>query len=106
MKITNQPKHAKTITLSVICFFLNTFLYLNANPNYFKAMQDEIDRTLSQLHFETQQKPYFIEYTLEIRSNFGTSATLGQIISKNISTEAILNVSVRVGNYKFDNTNY
>ena len=76
------------------------------NNNILKAMRDEMKRSMEDLSLESLQKPYFIEYTINVVEPKNISASLGAITTSTDSKAAFLNVSVRVGNYKFDNTNY
>lgn len=71
-----------------------------------KAMQDEINRSMKELKLENLQRPYYIEYQLKVVGNYDAYAYLGNIIKSNSDFNYILNVSVRVGDYKFDNSNF
>ncbi|MBM3785813.1 MAG: hypothetical protein FJW30_15730 [Acidobacteria bacterium] len=51
------------------------------------------------------EMPYFIEYSLEDGVNFSCMATLGGLISTNVSPYKIPRTVVRVGSYEFDNSN-
>jgi hypothetical protein len=91
----------------LVCTIFSLMPDLIANDEYFRAMQDEMDRSMKQLHFENQQHPYYIEYTIEIRHSNRTEATLGKILQgqkNNFSAE--ISVAVRVGDYKFDQRNF
>jgi len=70
-----------------------------------KAMKDEIKRskTLSLPGLET---PYYTEYYIEDADMLGISASLGGLISESHTPARVQTVKVRVGDYKFDNTNY
>lgn len=72
----------------------------------FKAMQDELDRSLNELHIEGLEKAYYIEYKLVISNIYSIESSLGSIVSIEKQPTARLNVKVRVGDYKFDNTNF
>jgi hypothetical protein len=69
------------------------------------AMSAELKRattlTLNQL-----EKPYFVSYAVDDYHNWTASATLGGLIASNDSTYRVPSVRVRVGDYKFDNSNY
>jgi predicted Zn-dependent protease len=71
-----------------------------------KAMRDELGRSMTQLHLPNLDKPYFITYRVEDVAATNISATLGQLVSSNSNRNRTLQVQVRVGDYKFDNTNF
>jgi TldD protein len=70
-----------------------------------RAMHDEMDRSLK-LTVPNLDKPYFIEYLLDDGNGFNVSATLGGLTARRHDKFRSLDVRVRVGDYKFDNTNY
>jgi TldD protein len=70
-----------------------------------RAMHDEIDRS-RKLTVPNLETPYFIEYLLDDSDGFNVSATLGGLTSRRRERFRSLDVKVRVGDYKFDNTNY
>ena len=57
--------------------------------------------TLNQL-----DKPYFVSYSIDDVHSWSASATLGGLVSSNVSNYRVPAVRVRVGDYKFDNSNY
>jgi predicted Zn-dependent protease len=70
-----------------------------------RAMHDEIDRS-RKLIVSNLETPYFIEYLLDDGDSFVAVATLGGLTTKRRERFRSLSVKVRVGDYKFDNTNY
>jgi len=97
----------KKIIFCLIVLLLPIKSYTGNNPEILKAMKDEMARSMAQLKMEGLGTPYFIEYTLKITRTSSIKANLGNI--HNFSDQepsAVLNVAVRVGNYKFDNTNF
>ena len=70
-----------------------------------RAMHEEIDRSLK-LNVPNLETPYFIEYLMDESESFTVSATLGGLTSRRRDKFRNLDVNVRVGDYKFDNTNY
>lgn len=70
-----------------------------------RAMHDEIERSRT-LTVPNLEKPYFIEYLLDDAQSFSVSATLGGLTSRRTDSFRNLDVRVRVGDYKFDNSNY
>lgn len=71
-----------------------------------KAMKDEIDRTMKSLTVESLQKPYFVEYTIKFNGDYDIKSTLGVLSDSNENHNITLTVGIRVGSYKFDNSNF
>jgi TldD protein len=70
-----------------------------------QAMQDELARA-KKLTLNNLEAPYFIEYLLDESENFAVSASLGGIVSVRHDRFREPDVQVRVGDYKFDNSNF
>jgi predicted Zn-dependent protease len=70
-----------------------------------RALHDEIQRSRA-LTVPNLEKPYFIQYLLDDSDSFDVAAMLGGLTSRRRDRFRNLDVSVRVGDYKFDNTNY
>lgn len=71
-----------------------------------QALRDELKRSMDSLYIETLPKPYFIEYSLKVSNTYRASAFLGSLIDSSQTKWVTLNVKVRVGDYKLDNTNF
>jgi predicted Zn-dependent protease len=71
-----------------------------------KAMHDELDRSMKQLHLENLEKPYFISYRVIDTDGTGVSASFGALSSSSQNRGRMMNVEVRVGSYQQDNTNF
>jgi predicted Zn-dependent protease len=69
-----------------------------------RAMSDEVARAKT-LQLNNLDKPYFVEYTTDDADQFYISASLGGITSSNRLRVRAPRLEVRVGDYKFDNTN-
>jgi predicted Zn-dependent protease len=70
-----------------------------------RAMRDEIARSMK-LAVPNLETPYFIQYLMDDSDSFTVSATLGGLTGRRHDLFRNLDVSVRVGDYSFDNTNY
>ena len=70
-----------------------------------RAMKDELHRSQN-LRIISLDLPYFIEYRVADEFNYSVTASLGALVTSGESTIRIPWVSVRVGNYAFDNTNH
>ena len=70
-----------------------------------RAMKDELHRSRN-LRIISLDVPYFIEYRVADESNYSVNASLGALVATGQSAIRIPSVSVRVGDYAFDNTNH
>ena len=68
-----------------------------------KAMQAELERAKT-LHLQQMQTPYFVEYRVEDIDEFEASADYGALTRRQTSHQRILRVTVRIGDYKTDNS--
>src|SRR5216684_4974463 len=70
-----------------------------------RAMRAELDRARN-LKFDNLESPYYVEANIDDVNGFTVAATLGGLLSANHLHFRSPRVQVRVGSYKFDNTNY
>jgi len=71
----------------------------------FDAMQAELKRSMT-LTLNQLDKPYYLSYTVDDEHTWSASATLGGLISSGTNDFAFRGLRIRVGDYKFDNTNW
>jgi len=71
----------------------------------FRAMRDEIERS-RKLSLPNLEPPYFIQYGIDEQATFQVSASLGGLLTQRRERFRLPEVQVRVGDYKFDNTNF
>jgi predicted Zn-dependent protease len=71
-----------------------------------KAMRDEMARSMKQLTIENLEKPYFIAYRVVDSENAGAGASFGALNGSTSSRSRLLQVEVRVGDYKLDNSHF
>ncbi|MDX2153939.1 MAG: metallopeptidase TldD-related protein [Bryobacteraceae bacterium] len=69
------------------------------------AMRQEMERSKA-LRIVSLDAPYYIEYALDDVDGFSASASFGGLIAAREARFRVPRVQVRVGDYKFDNTNY
>ena len=69
------------------------------------AMRDEIARS-SKLTVSNLDAPYFIQYVIDEGDLFSVSASLGGLLARRRDHIRQPEITVRVGDYKFDNTNF
>jgi hypothetical protein len=70
-----------------------------------QAMHDEMERS-RKLTVSNLEAPYFIEYLVDDEEDFSLTASLGGLVARRHEHFRSPEVHVRVGDYKFDNTNY
>lgn len=68
------------------------------------AMLQELDRSMSQLQLKGFAKPYFIQYRVESVDGYSTKAEFGASEGSTHVRERVARVTVRVGDYKTDNS--
>jgi len=76
------------------------------NDLVFKAMKDELSRTMGKLQMDALQKPYVLSYDLQEGRSFSITASFGAVESVYSSPYRRLKADLRVGSPAFDNTNY
>ena len=70
-----------------------------------RAMRDELERA-KKMSLAGLEPPYFVQYLIDESQNFTVSASLGGLLSRRVQKIRSPEVRVRVGDYKFDNSNY
>lgn len=71
-----------------------------------RAMKDEMRRSMQKLQLENLERPYFISYLITDNESQQANANLGSLIYRSESHYRRLVVSVRVGDYTLDNSNF
>ena len=98
--------YAQARRLTLLAFCLTCFLCQGQeNDVILRAMQDELARSRS-LRIVNLDTPYYIEYRVEDAAVISVSATLGALVNSNQFALRVPTVRIRVGDYKFDNTNH
>src|SRR5262245_11419091 len=106
-----MKRSLRTVTLSILlalpCVPLRSAAQDTASADpVFRAMQDELQRSVKELQFRDLEKPYFIQYTILDEDEFSADATFGALTRSDRSRGRALQVQVRVGGYEFDNTEF
>jgi hypothetical protein len=68
-------------------------------------MREELDRS-RKIAFPNVEPPYFVQYVIDVSDSFNVSASLGGLVTRRRQQFRSPDVQVRVGDYKFDNSNY
>ena len=72
-------------------------------PFLLRVMKEELNRSFSILKQKADPPPYFIAYSITGQQTWSLAATLGAITNDAHNRSRLLDVSVRVGDYKLDN---
>jgi predicted Zn-dependent protease len=94
---------------AVICLSFAVCVPLAAQSGgevIFKALQDELDRSVSDLVMDDLERPYFIGYTVDDVQDLIVRASLGALVNSQFGRSRYLTVDLRVGDYSLDNTNF
>ncbi len=91
------------ILILIISLFSLRLIAADDNDVIINSAKKELERSMNDLSLE-KIKPYFISYTItEVKSNTIT-ASFGKIRSSDNSTNRYLDIDLRVGDNKLDNT--
>ncbi|GJL77444.1 MAG: hypothetical protein NPINA01_04330 [Nitrospinaceae bacterium] len=70
----------------------------------FQAMEEEMDRSLTQLKIDIFDPPYFIKYQIRHNDHVEVVGSFGSLIDSDKSQERTLFVDVRLGDSQFDSS--
>jgi predicted Zn-dependent protease len=96
----------KTTMRILVLLALSVVPALCSDDVVMKAMHDELDRSMQQLHMPDVDKPYFIAYRVNETENVIVGATLGDLTASDQERSRVLSIELRVGDYSLDNTNF
>ena len=94
----------RTITVSVVLFASAAVTLAQADDDVFRAMQDELDRSMSELRIEGMPAPYFLSYAVEDVDRATVQARYGALVHSQRTESRHLYIECRVGSPEFDNT--
>jgi TldD protein len=114
MKMLNMKRNRATLLAAVlvasVCMpvlcVLNAQDALKDDDVVMRALSDELARSMGRLQLESLQKPYYVGYSVEDGDSYMVGASFGAIINEGGGPGRSLSVSVRVGDYVLDNTNF
>src|SRR5713101_7773734 len=97
-----RPKNARAAAVA------GTADSTSDNDQTLHAMRDEMARSRARLRSPDTDAlpPYFIEYRLLDIEQRTVTATFGALLSSNTSRNRLMDVGVRVGDYKLDSSNF
>lgn len=106
--MNNRNLH-RTIVIGLFAALLGMTAFVHAQQAgdvLFKAMQDELDRTMSQLVMENLERAYFVSYTIDDVQQLEVHGNLGTLTQSNPDRGRYLTIDLRVGSYSLDNSNF
>ncbi|MDR1941363.1 MAG: hypothetical protein LBQ47_03470 [Endomicrobium sp.] len=83
---------------------LGSFALTPKDEMIFKAMEDEMKRSMSELKMDNMPRPYFITYKIHALKYFGFDAQSGSLIETRENENLTTQVLLRVGTQKEDNS--
>jgi len=104
-----RSRHSGLVFLVCLLCSVPVFVGQSTAPSadpVMRAMNDELQRSVSELGFKDLEKPYFIQYTVVDQERYRASATFGAITASDMGKARILQAQVRVGDYDFDNSEF
>jgi len=72
----------------------------------FRAMQDELERSMGQLVIEGMEPPWFVSYLVQDNETVVLEARYGALVNRSENLERYLYTQVRVGTPELDNTGF
>jgi TldD protein len=96
---------SRRFSIAVLLLISATARAAESGDVMLRAMRAELDRS-KDLTFANLESPYYVEANVEDVNGFTVTATLGGLLNANQVRFRSPRVHIRVGNYKFDNTNY
>jgi hypothetical protein len=92
---------------ATLLFFVAAVIPIRAQDDVvMRAMRDEMARSMKQLQIANLEKPYYIAYRAIERDSTSVGASFGALSHSNTGRSRMFTAEVRVGDYKFDNTNF
>jgi len=71
-----------------------------------RALHDEMQRSVKELHLDQHPQPYFIAYKIVDVEQMEARASFGALTNSATTKSRMLSVDVRIGDYNFDSSNY
>ena len=108
LKVKSRLIHFSVLLILISFLFYSQFCLAQSQEDdiVFKAMQDELNRTMNQLQMEDLERPYYVSYTVNDFHLMQVKASFGALTKSERLRKRYLKVDLRVGDYAFDNTNF
>jgi TldD protein len=104
MICSKRTTPARTLTCLLLATATLGFAAPAADP-VFEAMQTELKRSMT-LSLQQLEKPYFVSYTIDTGHQWSATAVMGGLLGVTSEPFRLPAMQLRVGDYKFDQTNY
>lgn len=102
----------KKFLLFAAAFFLISAIYAQeytcseTDSVIFKAMQDEMDRSITEYEHPEAGKFFYIMYQIDDGQSLNTSASLGSLLNSNIKDFRSQSYRIMMGDYSFNDENF
>lgn len=106
--INMKNKSVKAIILAILVAVGFSFSVAKETTRdiIFKAMKDEMTRSMQNLELKDLKKPFFISYTIVDGKMTSIKSTLGSIVASRQNPYRTSTVSVKVGDYQRNDDNF
>ena len=98
-------KALKLLVFSLLAAAATARLHAQPDDVVIRAMRDEMKRS-AQLHIASTDAPYYVQYKIVDTRSLEAHGSLGALVSSGETRTRLLTVSVRVGNYDLDSSNF
>src|SRR5262245_59347661 len=97
----------KRVACGILALGAMAFVFAQTPPqnDLLRAMHDELDRA-RKITLANLEAPYFVEYVVSEEEDFTVTASMGGLLSRRRDRFRLPQIRVRVGDYKFDKSNY
>ena len=81
-------------------------VFLTGNEILFKALQDELSRSMEKLQIEHMPKPFFLEYNVMEVESLDIKASFGALTRSDRDHYRYLKTDLRIGSYQLDSSQF
>jgi predicted Zn-dependent protease len=99
-------KHRISIIALSLLACLLTSVAIQAEDVVFRAMEDELNRSMDRLVIEDMQPPYFMSYLVKDYQTTLIKARYGSVVKSETDDQRYFYIEMRVGDPALDNTNF
>ncbi|WP_075590757.1 hypothetical protein [Labilibacter marinus] len=78
----------------------------SSSTKVFKAMEDELERNMTQLELDDSGTPFYIGYWVTSAQRGKVAATMGSLVESSLSDGAWCSVNVKMGDYALNDEKY
>lgn len=92
--------------IAVAAIFLISPFFLSANDILFRALQDEMNRSLEKLQIKGMPRPFFLEYNVMEVDTLDIKASFGALLHSEKDHYRYLKTDLRIGDYQHDSSQF